>query len=59
MPTHTPLAMFVRPTLRPDQKVAKPQKRAMLMYFAKATGAVGKLSGSFIFPARIIAKIMP
>jgi len=51
--------MFVRPTLRPDQKVAKPQKRAMLMYFAKARGAVGKLSGSFIFPARIIAKIMP
>ena len=61
VPTHIPEPRFVRPTLMPDQNTAYPAKRAVFKYPASLRGSVGSTpaSGSFIFPANIIAKIIP
>ena len=59
MPTQMPEPKLVRPTLRPDQKIEYAAKRAAFRYAASCGPPCGITSGSFIFPERMMARMMP
>ncbi len=59
MPTQMPEPKLVRPTLSPDQKIEYAAKRAALRYAASCAPPCGITSGSFIFPDRMMARMMP
>ena len=59
MPTQMPEPRLVRPTLMPDQKIEYAANRAPFRYAASCGPPCGITSGSFIFPERMMARMMP